>query len=429
MGGYGTQLLLVFLLMLLNGALSGSEMALISLRESQIQRLERTSPGGRVLARLSRDPNRFLATIQIGITLAGFLASAFAATSLAKPLVEPLAFLGGAAEAVSIIVVTLILTFVTLVVGELAPKRIAMQRAEGWALVAARPLDWMATASRPFVWLLGKSTDMIVRLAGVDPRASREEISAEEIRELVVAQRGFTAQQREIISGAFEITERDLRDILVPRHKVTLLPAGISAAEGLQLLADSGHTRAPVTVEAGLDDVIGVVHLRDLLGAEGTVGDRARPPMFLPETLSVSDAMRQLRHHREQLAIVVDERGGTDGIITMEDLVEEVVGEIYDETDRDIETVVREADGAIVVPGSFPLHDLSDLDIDVRGMADTDYTTVAGLVLDKLGRIPTAPGDVVGVNGLTAEVVEVTGRAITKIRLRRTPTSPPPPPR
>ena len=419
MGGYGTQLLLVFLLMLLNGALSGSEMALISLRESQLQRLERTSRGGRVLARLSRDPNRFLATIQIGITLAGFLASAFAATSLAKPLVEPLSFLGGAADAAAIIVVTLILTFVTLVVGELAPKRIAMQRAEGWALMAARPLDWMATASRPFVWLLGKSTDMIVRLAGGDPRASREEISAEEIRELVVAQRGFTAQQREIISGAFEITERDLRDILVPRHKVTLLPAGMAAADGLRLLADSGHTRAPVTGDAGLDTVIGVVHLRDLLGAEGTVGERIRPPMFLPETLSVSDAMRQLRHHREQLAIVVDERGGTDGIITMEDLVEEVVGEIYDETDRDIETVLREADGSIVVPGSFPIHDLPDLDIDAEGLDDAGYTTVAGLVLDKLGRIPTGPGDVVTVSTFTAEVLEVTGRAITQLRLRR----------
>jgi putative hemolysin len=419
--GYTAQILLVLVLMLINGALSGSEMALISLRESQIQRLERTSRGGKILARLSRDPNRFLATIQIGITLAGFLASAFAATSLAQPLVKPLSFVGSAAETVAIIIVTLILTFVTLVIGELAPKRIAMQRAEGWALMAARPLDFLADLSRPFVWLLGKSSDLLVRIAGVDPRAAREEISAEEIRELVIAQRGFTAQQREIISGAFEINERNIRDILVPRQRVTALPASASTSEALRILADSGHTRAPVVGPDGLDDVIGVVHLRDLLGSEGTAGDAARAPMFLPETLSVSEAMRQLRHQREQFALVVDERGGIDGIVTMEDLVEEVVGEIYDETDRDVEMVVHEPDGSLIVPGSYPLHDLPDLDIDIDRLGETGYTTVAGLILDKLNRIPTAPGDVVRAPGLSAEVLEVTGRAITKVRLRRVP--------
>ncbi|GHJ49195.1 membrane protein [Catellatospora sp. TT07R-123] len=418
MGGYGTQVLLVLVLMLINGALSGSEMALISLRESQIQRLERSSGGGRVLARLSRDPNRFLATIQIGITLAGFLASAFAATSLAQPLYKPLSFLGEAAEAVSIIVVTLILTFLTLVIGELAPKRIAMQRAESWALLAARPLNWMATASRPFVWLLGKSTDLLVRIAGGDPRAGREEISAEEIRDLVVAQRGFTAQQREIISGAFEIIERDVREIMVPRRDVFTLPGRLSTQEALRVLAESGHTRAPVVGEGGLDSTVGVVHLRDLLNSDGTAAEAARPGLFLPETQSVSDAMRKLRHQREQFALVVDEHGSIDGIITMEDLVEEVVGEIYDETDRDVESAVREGEGVFLVPGSFPLHDLPDLGIDDDRLGEVDYTTVAGLVLDKLGHIPTAPGETIKAPGLTAEVVEVTGHTITRIRLR-----------
>jgi putative hemolysin len=422
--GYGTQILLVLILMLINGALSGSEMALISLREPQIQRLERSSRGGRVLARLSRDPNRFLATIQIGITLAGFLASAFAATSLAKPLFEPLAFLGGAAEPVAIIVVTLILTLITLVIGELAPKRIAMQRAEGWALVAARPLDLLATASRPIVWLLAKSTDFVVRLAGADPAANREEITTEEIRELVVAQRGFTAQQRDIIAGAFEITERDLRDILIPRREVFTLQGAMPVDQALAALAESGHGRAPVIGgPGGLDDLIGVVHLRDLLPSQGgpTAADRAREPMLLPETLAVAEAMRQLRNQREQFALVVDEHGAIDGIITMEDLVEEIVGEIYDETDRDIEAVVREDEGVFVVVGSFPVHDLPDIGIDVDKITNGDYTTVAGLILDRLGHIPNAPGESVALPGFTAEVLEVTGRAITKVRLREKP--------
>jgi putative hemolysin len=418
-GGYGTQILLVLILILVNGALSGSEMALISLRESQIQRLERSSRGGRVLARLSRDPNRFLATIQIGITLAGFLASAFAATSLAKPLVEPFSFFGTAADAVAIIVVTIILTFVTLVLGELAPKRIAMQRAEGWATVAARPLDWLAVACRPIVWLLAKATDFVVRLSGGDPSANREEITTEEIRDLVVAQRGFTTQQRDIISGAFEITERDVREIMIPRREVTTLPKTLTAQEALRFLAASGHTRAPVVGSGGLDDLVGVVHLRDLLGEGGpTAADRARPPLLVPETLKVADAMRQLRLQREQFALVVDEHGAIDGILTMEDLVEEVVGEIYDETDRDVVSVIREADDVFVVPGSFPLHDLPDIGIDLDRLPDADYTTVAGLLLDRLGHVPTAAGETVSLPGFSAEITQVTGRAITQVRLR-----------
>lgn len=422
MDGYGIQVLLVLILIFINGALSGSEMALISLRESQIQRLERSSRGGRVLARLSRDPNRFLATIQVGITLAGFLASAFAATSLAKPLFGPLGFLGAAAEPVAIVLVTLILTFITLVLGELAPKRIAMQRAEGWALIAARPLDLLAAASQPIVWLLAKATDFVVSLARADPAASREEISTEEIRELVVAQRGFTAQQRDIIAGAFEITERDLRAILIPRQKVFALRGTMPVAEALTALAASGHNRAPViSGPGGLDDLIGVVHLRDLLPSRNgpTAADRAREPVLLPETLAVAEAMRQLRNRREQFALVVDEHGAIDGIITMEDLVEEIVGEIYDETDRDVEAVIREGEGVFLVVGSFPVHDLPDLGIETDRVADGDYTTVAGLLLDRLGHIPKTPGEMVTLPGFSAEVLEVTGRAITKVRLRR----------
>ncbi|MBO3737003.1 hemolysin family protein [Actinoplanes flavus] len=417
-GGYGWQVVLVVVLVLLNAAFSGSEMALISLRESQLQRLEKQSRTGRTLAKLARDPNRFLATIQIGITLAGFLASAAAAVSLAQPLIEPLSFLGSAAEPVSIILVTIVLTFFTLVVGELAPKRIAMQRAEGWALLVARPLDVLATLSRPVVWLLGKSTDLVVRLTGGDPAAGREEVSTEEIRDMVAAQQDITAEQRTIISGAFEIADRILREILVPRRDVLILPAGLPAPEGLARLVEAGHSRAPVTGPMGLDDVLGVVHLRDLIAADGSVSDHMFTPLFLPETLKVSDAMRQLRVQRQQFAMVVDERGAIDGIVTMEDLVEEVVGEIYDETDRDVQSVIREDDGAMLLPGTFPIHDLPDIGVEIEETDAGDYTTVAGMLLARLGHIPTVPGETVTIDGHTAEVVEITGRAITKLRLR-----------
>jgi putative hemolysin len=417
-GGYGWQIVLVVVLVLLNAAFSGSEMALISLRESQLQRLERQSRGGRTLARLARDPNRFLATIQIGITLAGFLASAAAAVSLAQPLIGPLSFLGSAARPAAIVLVTVVLTFFTLVVGELAPKRIAMQRTEGWALLAARPLDVLATLSRPAVWLLGKATDLVVRLSGGDPNAQREEVTPEEIRDMVAAQQDFSAEQRTIISGAFEIADRILREILVPRRDVLVLPGDLPSNEGLRRLIDSGVSRAPVTGPLGLDDVLGVVHLRDLVEADRTVRDHMYPSLFLPETLKVSDALRQMRSQRQQIAMVVDERGAIDGIITMEDLVEEIVGEIYDETDRDVQSVEHEPDGAMLLPGGFPIHDLPDIGVDVENLDEGDYTTVAGLVLSRLGHIPTEPGEVVQVDGHTVEVVEVAGRAITKLRLR-----------
>lgn len=418
MGGYGVQVTLVLVLLLVNAVFAGSEMALVSLRESQLHRLERASRAGAVLARLARDPNRFLATIQIGITLAGFLASATAAVSLAAPLVEPLSFLGTAAQPVAVVLVTVVLTFLTLVLGELAPKRIAMQHAERWALMVARPLELLSSLSRPAVWLLSVGTDLVVRLAGSDPRARREEVTTEELRDMVTSQGSLTPEHRTIIRGAFEVADRVLREILVPRREVVTLPADMPTHEALRHLAASGHTRAPVVGPGGLDDVIGLVHIRDLLDGTGLVRDRASPALFLPETLRVTDAMREMRQRRQPFAMVVDERGSIDGIVTAEDLVEEVVGEIYDETDRDVQMVVREPDGALLLAGGFPIHDLPDLGLSVENLNHGDYATVAGLVLAHLGHIPKTPGEVVELPNLTAQVVEVTGRAITKVRLR-----------
>jgi putative hemolysin len=283
-------------------------------------------------------------------------------------------------------------------------------------------LDLLSTISRPAVWLLSSATDLVVRLAGGDPRAQREEVSTEEIRDMVAAQQDFSAEQRTIISGAFEIADRILREILVPRRDVLTLPTGTPARDALRMLMAGGHSRAPVVGPAGLDDVIGVVHLRDLVDASGPVDALVRPGLFLPETLRVSDALRQLRAERQQMALVVDERGATNGIVTMEDLVEEIVGEIYDETDRDVQAVVREPDGGLLMPGSFPVHDLPDLGFDDEILPDEgEYTTVAGMVLAALGHIPTAPGEVVTLPQFTTEVVEVTGRAITRVRLRPLP--------
>jgi len=420
--GLWLELGLVFVLVLLNAAFSGTEMALVSLREGQLQQLEQRSSTGALVARLARDPNRFLATIQIGITLAGFLASAAAAVSLAEPLEDPLSFLGGAARAVSIVVVTLLLSYATLVIGELAPKRVAMQRAERWALLAARPLSVMAMLTQPVVWLLSRSSDILVRIMGGDPSVQREEVTEAEIRELVGTQASFTAKQRLIIDGAFEISERTLDEVLRPRPDVFVLDADQPVADALQALAASGHSRAPVAHDGNLDEVVGMVHLRDLLGpGDRPVREVAAELAAFPETAGVLDVLHQMQVRRLQLALVVDEHGAAAGIVTVEDLLEELVGEIYDETDRDVVGVRREPDGSLVLPGRFPVHDLED--VGVYGMPEGPYATVAGLVLDVLGRVPEAPGDRVTVAGRSIEVLAVDGRAITEVRI-----GPPPPP-
>ena len=403
---------LVLLLVVINAAFAGSEVALISLREGQLRRLEREGEQGRLVARLARDPNQFLSTIQIGITLAGFLASAAAAVSLAQPLVPLLEGLGRAAEPVAVLLVTMVLTYLTLVVGELAPKRIALQRPERWARRAARPLAVVSTLTRPAVWLLSKSTDVLVRLAGADPGRQREEVTEEEVRDMIVTGAVFRPEQRRILAETIELGERRLSDVLVPRRDVVAIPAEVTVQEAIQTLLQSTHGRAPV-YRGDLDNVLGLVTLQDLVGVEGLVADCVRPILALPDSMDVLEALRRLQAARGQLAIVVDEYGGTAGIITVEDLLEELVGEIYDEFDPDFRGVKRRPDGSMVLPGSFPVHDLPDLGV---SLPEGSYATVAGLILERLGRIPSA-GDVVEFDRWRVEVLTMDRNAIGRVRL------------
>jgi putative hemolysin len=403
---------LVLLLVVINAAFAGSEVALISLREGQLRRLEQEGGQGRLVARLARDPNQFLSTIQIGITLAGFLASAAAAVSLAQPLVPLLGFLGRAAEPAAVVLVTIVLTYLTLVVGELAPKRIALQRPERWARRAARPLAIVSTLTRPAVWLLSRSTDLLVRLAGADPRRQRQEVTEEEVRDMIATGGAFRPDQRRILAEAIEIGARRLSDVLVPRRDVVAIPVDAPVQEALGTLLGTTHGRAPV-YRGDLDDVLGLVTLQDLVGAEGRVADCIRPVVALPESMGVLDALRRLQAEREQLAIVLNEYGGTEGIVTVEDLLEELVGEIYDEFDRDSQGIQYQPDGSIVLPGQFPVHDLPDLGITLPA---GPYATVAGLILNRLGRLP-GRGDAVEVDRWRLEILEVDRRAIVRVRL------------
>jgi magnesium and cobalt exporter, CNNM family len=409
------QLGLIGVLIALNALFAGAELALITLNRAQLERMRRAGGRAAIAARLAEDPTRFLATIQVGITFAGFLASAMAAVSLAKPLIPRFEDVLGrsAAEPVAVFLVTLALAFATLVLGELAPKRIAMQRAEGWAGFSSRPLWLLSRVGRPAVWLLSIATNLVVRLSGTDPSAGREPMSADEIRDVISSTAALGATQRRVISGALESSELTVRDVLVPRTDVVAIPVEATVAEGIARLMESRHTRAPVYRE-NLDHVVGTVHILDLVDASGTVADHVREAPVFPEFVHVLDALRQMQAQRVQMAMVSDERGGIDGMVTVEDLVEEVVGEIFDEFDPKVAAVRHQADGSLVLPGAFPLHDLNELgiELDIEG----PFTTVGGLIMERLGRVPEVGATVVE-REWSFGVTEMRGVAVSSVRV------------
>jgi putative hemolysin len=411
------EIALVAALILINAALSGSEIALVTLRDSQIHRLAAESERGKRLAALTADPNRFLSTIQIGITIAGTLASATAAVSLASSLASPLRGLGDAAEPAAVFIVTLVLSYLTLVFGELAPKRMAMQRSQEWALRAAGPITFGSKLARPLVWLLARSTEAVVRLVGLDPHAAREEVSEEEIKDIIASQESIPEQQRSIIEGALELDERRLWQVLVPRTDVVFVTANQDAATARDHLIEAGLSRAPV-IGSTEDDVIGFVHLRQLVAGVGIVADYVRPALVLPDSVGVLQALGRMQQQRGQLALVVDEFGSVAGIVTLEDLLEEIVGEIYDEFDLDHAHVVRRPDGDIELAGSFPAHDLADLGIDLEAGR---HATIAGIMLEEIGEFPPV-GRAVRVGDWRLTALEVTPRAVLRVQL--TPLTP-----
>ena len=413
--------LLVLFFLLAGAFFAGSEIALVSLREGQVRALAQRGKRGRKVAALHADPNRFLAAVQIGVTLAGFLSAAFGASAFADdlaPVLEGWGLSGGAAYWVAFIFVTLIITYLSLVVSELAPKRIALQRADTFALLAAPTLDRVAKLSRPVIWLLSKSTDVLVRLFGGDPGAARETISEEELRDIVAAHETLGREERQLIEDVFEAGERQLHEVMVPRTEVDFLDASTPVYKALRMSSSNPHSRYPV-VRGTPDEIVGFVHVRDLItpevsGRSVRVGEITRPMKLMPGTKKVLSAMSEMRREGHHLAIVVDEYGGTDGIVTLEDLVEEIIGDIHDEYDLAEVPSEPMGNGDVEVDGLLNIEDFEDRT--GLELPEGPYETVAGYIINELGRLPDVGESIVAL-AHRFTVTELDGRRIARVRL------------
>jgi putative hemolysin len=411
---------IVLVFILIGGFFAAAEMALISLRESQVRQLSEASKRGAMVARLHRQPARFLAAVQIGVTVAGFLSAAFGASTITKqvtPTLEKWGLSSGVADAVALLGITLVISYFALVLSELAPKRLALQRAEGIALFVAPLVELMARVSGPVIWLLSRSSDLVVRQLGGDPTLARGVINEQELRDLVVGHTALDEEEREILDDVFSLNERQLRELMVPRTEVDFLDASLPVTRAVREVVAQPHSRYPV-IRGNADDVVGFVHVRDLLdpalsGRSVRVGELARDVLLLPSTKPALSALTVMRNDGRHLAIVVDEYGGTACIVTLEDLVEEVVGDIRDE--YDVEDVPTRNDA-----GEWELDGLTNLDDfeDEMGWAlpDGPYETVAGFVMNELGRVPRL-GDWIEVDGHRLDVVAVDGRRASRIRV------------
>jgi putative hemolysin len=417
----GWDIVIVLLIVLVNGVFAGAEMALVSLREGQIRALAKQGKRGLRAAKLAQDPNRFLSAVQIGVTLATLLSGAFGEATLSGHLKSALIehnVASSVASVVSLIVVTVVISYFTLVLGELAPKRLALQRTKQVSLVVAPALDRFSMLARPLVWLLSRSTNLVVRLLGGDPRQGRGVMTEEELHDLVAGAQALSADERHIVGEVFDAGKRQLREVLVPRTEVDFLPADMPLREAAVVVAKAPYSRFPVYQES-YDDVIGFIHVRDLIDPELTsrqltVGEIYRPVKLLPISKTVLSALSEMRRDRAHLAIVMDEYGGTAGIVTLEDLVEELVGDIQDEYDVDEGQPKQLRGGAVEVDGLLNLDEFAEQTGIV--LPEGPYETVAGYVLATLGQLPT-DHEKVEVAGHVLTVLQMDGRRIARVRV------------
>jgi putative hemolysin len=430
-----TEFVLLFALMILDAFLSASEVAIAEVRKSRLAQLaEQGHATARVLERLAEDSSRTLATLQLGTTLTGFLAAGTAAVTLAPQLAMTFAqaaWLAPYSLLLAVLIVAFLLGLAMLILGELVPKALAVRHAESIALFVARPLDWAATLAAPLVKLLVGLSNLIAGPLGGASRAGISLITEEEIKTVVDAgEEGgvLEVEEKEMIYSIFEFGDKLAREVMVPRIDVVAIDAATPLAEAIDIVIQGTYSRVPV-YQGTIDNVVGVLYAKDLLRVTCT-GDLSipltqivRPAYFVPEAKKASDLLQELQQRQVHIAIVVDEYGGVAGLVTIEDILEEIVGDIQDEYDAGEEPWYRqETDGAYVFDARANLDDVSRL-LGVMFPADESYDTLGGFLYTQLGKVPAA-GEHLHFNDLIIQVLNVSGRRIGKVRVRRESSAP-----
>jgi putative hemolysin len=423
-----TSLLLIVVLLLGNAFFALAETALISIRHSWVRVLvEQKHRLAHHLASLKEEPTRFLSTVQVGMTLLGFLASAVAATNLATPLYRTLKPLEPFLETqllygLSVVAVTLLTGFANIIFGEIVPKSIAVTYPERVALAIAMPMVFFDRLFAPPVWLVNALTRLILKPLGIQPQRLAPVVSEEELRVLVEAgeeQGVIEEQEKEMIQSIFEFAETIAREVMTPRVDMKCLPITATPQEAIELIRQTGHSRIPV-YEGSVDNILGVLHAKDLLRlCEGaslkfSLREVIRPAYFVPESKRVVELLQELRRQRMHMAIVQDEYGGTAGLVTLEDLVEEIVGEIQDEYDVEQEEPVQTLpDGSLLIDARMHLDDVSELL--QTPLESEEFDTLGGFVFGLLGHQPQE-GEVVTANGWQLRVHAVEGHRIRTVQ-------------
>ena len=439
--GIGSEFILLAILITLNAFFSASEMAMVSVPRLRMKQLmESGNETAGLVLRLADDSSRLLATVQIGVTLMGFLASATAAINLSEGLAQwiaqlPIPGLASAAQGIAVFIITVVLTAVTLILGELVPKSVALAHSERIALLVARPIELMARSFGPIVRFLVWATNLIARPFGGKPRRGMPIVTQDEIKTLVDAgEEGGVLEvaEKKMIYSVFDIGEMLAREVMVPRIDMVALEAGTPLLEATDAAIRHGHSRIPIYEET-VDHIVGILYAKDLLkvfrqhGRSGGDSVRlpslTRPAYFVPETKKVDELLRELQQRRVHMAIVIDEYGGTAGLVTIEDILEEIVGEIRDEYDESEEPMVKplgpdeyEVDARILI------DDVNELL--AAKLSDEESDTLGGLIYNRLGHVPE-PGEEIEVDGVSLKVLNVKDRRIGKILIQReTPPEP-----
>ncbi len=424
------DILLIIIFIFLNGLFAAAEIAVVTLRRTRVKQLiEEGNKRAVVLNKLREEPDRFLATIQIGITLAAVLASAIGgatAVEIIKPVFAnvPIPFISASSQAIAIGIVAVIITFFFIIFGELIPKSIALSNPEATGLLIAPFIEKFSKLAIPFVQILKVSTNILLKPFGKRAFSERGYISEEEIKLLLEEgkERGiFKAEEKELIHSVFEFTDMSAKEVMVPPTQMVTISLGLSMEDIKALIAEEQFSRYPV-VGKDLNDIRGILYAKDFQNTLARGGADIRklikPPFFIPETMKISNLLREMQRKRIHMALVIDEYGGVSGLVTMEDLLEEIVGEIRDE--YDIESpVIQLGDGTFRIDASISIRDLKE-DYEIEIPESTEYETLSGFLLTALQRIPKI-GDIVETDGKKITILEMVGQRIAKVKLEKLP--------